>query len=59
MEELKPETPYFTVVDGARGGHFIVNIDGASDPPGFVPSAIDRGYVVLKGLEQTGVRGRR
>jgi hypothetical protein len=27
MEELQPEAAYFTVVDGARGGHFIVNID--------------------------------
>lgn len=31
MEELKPEAVYFTDVDGARGGYFIVNMDEASD----------------------------
>jgi hypothetical protein len=31
MEDLKPEAWYFTVVDGARGGHIIVNMDDASE----------------------------
>jgi hypothetical protein len=31
MEELEPEAAYFTDVDGARGGYFIVNMDEASD----------------------------
>ena len=33
MEELKPEAAYFTDVDGARGGYFIVNMDDASELP--------------------------
>ena len=33
MEELKPEAAYFTDMDGARGGYFIVNMDEASDLP--------------------------
>ena len=32
-EELKPEAAYFTDVDGARGGYFIVNMDDASELP--------------------------
>jgi hypothetical protein len=31
MEDLKPEAAYFTDMDGARGGYFIVNMDEASD----------------------------
>ena len=31
LEELKPEAAYFTDMDGARGGYFIVNMDEASD----------------------------
>jgi len=31
MEELQPEAAYFTDVDGARGGYFIVNLDDASE----------------------------
>lgn len=33
MEDLKPEAAYFTDVDGARGGIFIVNMDDASQLP--------------------------
>src|SRR5215208_5757638 len=34
MEDLKPEAAYFTDVDGARGGIFIINMDDASELPG-------------------------
>lgn len=33
MEDLKPEAAYFTDVDGARGGVFIVNMDDGSQLP--------------------------
>ena len=33
-EDLKPEAAYFTDVDGARGGVFIINMDDASELPG-------------------------
>jgi hypothetical protein len=33
MEELQPEAAYFTGVEGARGGHLIVNMDDASQLP--------------------------
>ena len=33
MEELKPEAAYFTDIEGARGGYFIVNMDDASELP--------------------------
>ena len=33
MEDLKPEAVYFTDIDGARGGYFIVNIDDPSELP--------------------------
>jgi hypothetical protein len=33
MEDLKPEAAYFTDVDGARGGYFIVNMDDPSELP--------------------------
>jgi hypothetical protein len=33
MEELQPEAAYFTVVDGARGGYLIINLDDASQFP--------------------------
>jgi len=33
MEELKPEAAYFTDMDGARGGHLVVNMDDASELP--------------------------
>ncbi len=33
MEDLKPEAAYFTDVDGARGGIFIVNMDDVSELP--------------------------
>jgi hypothetical protein len=33
MDELQPEAAYFTDVDGARGGYFIVNMDDASELP--------------------------
>jgi hypothetical protein len=31
MEELQPEVAYFTDLDGARGGYFIVNLDDAAE----------------------------
>ena len=31
MEDLQPETAYFTDVDGARGGYFVVNVDEPSE----------------------------
>ena len=30
MEELKPETAYFSDIEGARGGYSVVNMDDAS-----------------------------
>ena len=33
MEELQPEAAYFTPMDGARGGHLIVNMEDASQIP--------------------------
>jgi hypothetical protein len=43
MEELQPEAAYFTVVDGARGGHFIVNID----TPAQLPAMLEPLYLAL------------
>jgi len=31
LEDLQPEAAYFTDVDGARGGYFIVNVDDPSE----------------------------
>jgi hypothetical protein len=31
MEDLQPEAAYFTDVDGARGGYFVVNGDDSSE----------------------------
>jgi hypothetical protein len=31
MEDLQPEAAYFTDVDGARGGYFVVNVDEPSE----------------------------
>jgi hypothetical protein len=31
MEDLQPEAAYFTDVDGARGGYFVVNVDDPSE----------------------------
>ena len=33
IEELQPEAAYFTPMEGARGGHLIVNMDDASQIP--------------------------
>ena len=33
MEELEPEAAYFSDIEGARGGYFIVNMDDASQIP--------------------------
>jgi hypothetical protein len=33
VEELQPEAGYFVTVEGARGGHLIVNMDDASQIP--------------------------
>jgi hypothetical protein len=35
LEDLKPEAAYFVDVEGARGGHLIVDIDDASQLPAF------------------------
>ena len=43
MEELQPEAAYFTVVDGARGGHFIVSID----TPAQLPAMLEPLYLAL------------
>jgi hypothetical protein len=31
MEDLQPEAAYFTDLDGARGGYFVVNVDEPSE----------------------------
>jgi hypothetical protein len=36
LEDLKPEAAYFVDIDGARGGHLVVNIDDASQIPAMV-----------------------
>ena len=36
MEDIKPEAAYFTDVDGARVGIFLINMDDASELPGMV-----------------------
>ena len=33
VEELQPEAAYFTPIEGARGGHLIINMDDASQIP--------------------------
>jgi hypothetical protein len=33
VEELQPETPYFSDMDGARGGYLIVEMEDASQIP--------------------------
>ena len=33
MEHMKPESAYFTTMDGYRGGYFVVNMDNASQIP--------------------------
>jgi hypothetical protein len=33
MEDIKPEAAYFTNVDGARGGIFIINMDAPRSSP--------------------------
>ena len=36
LEELKPESVYFTTVDGCRGGYIYFNMDDASQIPSIV-----------------------
>src|SRR5215210_3003159 len=36
LEELQPETAYFTDVEGTRGGYLVVNMDDASQIPAMV-----------------------
>jgi hypothetical protein len=36
LEELQPETAYFTDVEGTRGGYLVVNMDDASQIPATV-----------------------
>jgi hypothetical protein len=33
LAELQPEVAYFTDIDGARGGYFVVNMDDAAQIP--------------------------
>ncbi len=33
LEDIQPEAAYFSEVEGARGGYFVVNIDDASQIP--------------------------
>jgi hypothetical protein len=33
LEDIKPETAYFTEQDGKRGGIFVVNVQSSSDIP--------------------------
>ncbi len=33
LEDIKPEAAYFSEIEGARGGYFVVNIDDASQIP--------------------------
>ncbi len=33
LEDLEPEAAYFSDIEGARGGYFVVNIDDASQIP--------------------------
>jgi len=35
LEDMKPESSYFTEQDGTRGGLFVVNVNDASDIPGY------------------------
>ena len=35
METIKPETAYFTELDGKRGGIFVVDLQNPSDVPSF------------------------
>jgi hypothetical protein len=35
LEEIKPETAYFTEHEGNRGGIFVVNVQSPSDIPAF------------------------
>jgi hypothetical protein len=36
LEELQPEAAYFSPIEGARGGYFVVNMDDASQIPAIV-----------------------
>ena len=33
LEDLKPEAAYFSDIEGARGGYFVINMDDASQMP--------------------------
>ncbi len=35
LEAIKPEAAYFTEQDGKRGGVLVIDVQGASDVPGF------------------------
>ena len=35
LESIKPETAYFTEMDGKRGGIFVIDVQAASDVPTF------------------------
>ena len=36
LEDIKPEAAYFSDIEGARGGYFVVNVDDASEIPAVV-----------------------
>ena len=36
LEDIKPEAAYLSVIEGARGGYFVVNVDDSSQIPAVV-----------------------
>ena len=42
QEQLQPDASYFTPMEGARGGHLIINMDDASQISGYDGTAISR-----------------
>jgi hypothetical protein len=47
VDELQPEAAYFTEIEGARGGYFIVNIDDSAQMPAiFEPLFLGLGATV-------------
>ncbi|MBF0499807.1 MAG: panthothenate synthetase [Candidatus Riflebacteria bacterium] len=33
MDKMKPESAYFTEINGSRGGYFVINVDNPSQIP--------------------------
>jgi hypothetical protein len=47
VEEIQPEAAYFTEIEGARGGYFIINMDDTSQMPAiFEPLFLGLGATV-------------